>query len=308
MCVLVVLHRSVPDYPVVAAGDREEAYARQGEELQLLDDTPRIWGGRDPRAGGTWLALNEYGVVVGLTNRRERPYADNEVRSRGLLVLDLAHSTSAAEATERCVVEVRRQAYNGFNILCADPREVWEVQHTGHCVRYTRLEGVLHVVTNGEVDDRSESRIERACQTLEPVVDLGIEKVAPVIQRMLAELKATANESEADQSLSGMNQTLAKLADLWHPHIGIEERDIYDVEIIAGVMDADENVRVGQMLAEKAQQYVVPPCLGIPWLLYNLPPDLRAGLTRTMPPAVVEELAPVAWKAHWAPMRPFLLD
>jgi hemerythrin-like domain-containing protein len=129
-----------------------------------------------------------------------------------------------------------------------------------------------------------------------------------VMERMLEELKATANESEADQSLSGMNQALAELADLWHPHIGIEERDIYDVEIIAGVMDADENVRVGQMLAEKAQQYVVPPYLGIPWLLYNLPHDLRASLARTMPPAVVEELAPVAWKAHWAPMRPFLLD
>jgi hemerythrin-like domain-containing protein len=133
-----------------------------------------------------------------------------------------------------------------------------------------------------------------------------------VMERMLEELKAAASavagESEAGQSLSGLTRILVELAELWHPHIGIEERDIYAIEIIAGVMDVDENVRVGQMLAEKAQQYVVPPYLGVPWLLYNLPPDVRASFARTMPPTVTEELVPVTWKAHWAPMRPFLLD
>ena len=129
-----------------------------------------------------------------------------------------------------------------------------------------------------------------------------------VMEGMLEELKTAAGGSDAAQSLGGMTKTLSELADLWHPHIGIEERDIYDVEIIAGLMDVDENVRVGQMLAEKAQQYVVPPYLGIPWLLYNLPPDQRASFARTMPPAVIQELVPVAWKEHWAPMGPFLLD
>ena len=30
---------------------------------------PRILGGRDEVAGGTWLAVNEHGVVAGLTNQ-----------------------------------------------------------------------------------------------------------------------------------------------------------------------------------------------------------------------------------------------
>ena len=30
---------------------------------------PRIIGGRDERAGGTWLAVGEHGVVAALTNR-----------------------------------------------------------------------------------------------------------------------------------------------------------------------------------------------------------------------------------------------
>ena len=98
------------------------------------------------------------------------------------------------------------------------------------------------------------------------------------------------------------------MADLWHPHIAIEERDIYDVETIAGVMDLDENVRVGQMLAEIAQQHVEPAYLGVPWLLYNLPPDVRAIVAQTMPPVMTQELIPVVWKDKWAPMKPFLLE
>jgi hypothetical protein len=129
-----------------------------------------------------------------------------------------------------------------------------------------------------------------------------------MLDELRARLEAAADHSAAAEALSGVTRVLAGLSELWHPHVGIEERDIYDVEIIAGVMDVDENVRVGQMLGEKAQQYVVPPYLGVPWLLYNLPPDERAKFARTMPATVINQLVPGDWKAHWAPMRPFLLD
>lgn len=226
MCVLVLLHRAIPNYPILAAGNREEAYARQGEEPQLLDHTPRIWGGRDPKAGGTWLAFNEYGVVVGLTNRREHPYAAGEVRSRGVLVLDLAHLPSAAEVTKGCAVQLNQQAYNGFNLLCADPQEVWNIQHTGHSTTYERLLGPLHVVTNGDVDDRSEPRIERAWQTLEPVVNIGLGKVVPVLQRMLAERGAGPDDPAAmcryGKQSGTLSSTILAIADpiehtrCWH--------------------------------------------------------------------------------------------
>lgn len=226
VCVLVILHRSVLDYPIVVAGNREEAYARQGEEPQLLNEAPRIWGGRDPRAGGTWLALNEHGVVVGLTNRRECPYATSQVRSRGVLVLDLAHSISAAEATERCIQQLNHDRYNGFNVLCADVREVWKIQHKGRHTRYERLMGPLHVVTNGDVDDRSEPRIERAWQILSPIMERGPEEFIRVIQGMLAD-RGTGSDDPAAMCLYGeqggtLSSTILAVADpiegtrCWH--------------------------------------------------------------------------------------------
>ena len=38
-----------------------------------LTDPPRILAGRDPYAGGTWLGVNEHGVLVAVTNRRKTP-------------------------------------------------------------------------------------------------------------------------------------------------------------------------------------------------------------------------------------------
>ena len=40
-------------------------------------------GGRDELAGGTWLAVNEHGVVAGLTNQPAAVGRDASKRSRG---------------------------------------------------------------------------------------------------------------------------------------------------------------------------------------------------------------------------------
>ena len=52
-------------------------------------------GGRDELAGGTWLAVNEHGVVAGITNRPSPGGRDPTKRSRGELPLLLAKHRSA---------------------------------------------------------------------------------------------------------------------------------------------------------------------------------------------------------------------
>jgi hemerythrin-like domain-containing protein len=132
-----------------------------------------------------------------------------------------------------------------------------------------------------------------------------------VMEGILEELQATAEavtaEAQAGDSLNDLNRAVTRLADLWHPHIQKEE-GIYDVEMIAALMDVDENVRLGQMLAEHGQQHLQPPYLGMPFVLYNLPAEERAILAQKMPPIVTQQLVPVDWKERWAPMQPFLLD
>ena len=70
MCLLVIAFQMITDAPLIVAANRDERYDREATYLtSLLSVSPRTLGGRDELAGGTWLAVNEHGVVAGLTNK-----------------------------------------------------------------------------------------------------------------------------------------------------------------------------------------------------------------------------------------------
>src|SRR5208283_5304222 len=97
MCLLALFFRVVEDAPVVVGANREEEYARGGEPPQVLPGPPNAVGGRDPRSGGTWLGVNERGVLVAVTNRlKSEP--PSQPRSRGLLARDLLGCDTATAA------------------------------------------------------------------------------------------------------------------------------------------------------------------------------------------------------------------
>jgi uncharacterized protein with NRDE domain len=100
MCLLAVMHRIHPDAPLVVAANRDEDPARPAVAMTVLRPAgPRILGGRDEQAGGTWLAINEHGVMAGLTNRPGRTEGPGR-RSRGELPLALARFATAQEAVD----------------------------------------------------------------------------------------------------------------------------------------------------------------------------------------------------------------
>jgi uncharacterized protein with NRDE domain len=128
MCTLIALHRCVEAAPLVVAANRDEYLHRPAEGPALRETAHgRVVAPRDQRAGGTWLGLNERGVVAAITNRRcEAP--DPDRRSRGLIVLDALASASAREAAEE-IEGLAIGAYNPFNLLVAD-------RHSAHLFSY----------------------------------------------------------------------------------------------------------------------------------------------------------------------------
>ena len=132
MCLLALFYRVVEDAAVVVGANREEAYRRGGEPPRLHDGPCRWVGGVDPAAGGTWLGVNEHGVLAAVTNRRKdaRPARP---RSRGLLVRDLLGCPTAAAASELAVRELDADRYDGCNIVCRRRRATpwWSTAATG---------------------------------------------------------------------------------------------------------------------------------------------------------------------------------
>jgi uncharacterized protein with NRDE domain len=164
MCLLAIFFRIAEDAPLIVGANREEAYARGGEPPHVLDGPFRAVGGRDPVAGGTWLAVNEHGVVIAVTNR-PKLQPPTAPRSRGLLVHELLACPTGAAARDLAARELSKNAYAGCNLVCADADNVF-VLHAGDWLRVRPMPPGIHVLTSHDVNDGSDPRIDHASRWL----------------------------------------------------------------------------------------------------------------------------------------------
>lgn len=157
MCLLIALHHVHPDGPLLVAANRDELYARPSEPMAVLRPAdPRVIGGRDRIAGGTWLAVNEHGVVAGLANVPAAGGRDSEKRSRGELPIILARHRSASEAVAALLNSSRPEEYNPAVLLVGDRASLFYVEWTGAGqARISRLPPGLHVLENRPLGGRS---------------------------------------------------------------------------------------------------------------------------------------------------------
>ena len=63
MCTILVFNRVIPDIPVLIAANRDEIYNRPSSGAVVLQQEPRIVGGRDEIGGGTWMGVTEHGFL-----------------------------------------------------------------------------------------------------------------------------------------------------------------------------------------------------------------------------------------------------
>lgn len=162
MCTLAIYFKAFADYPVVIAANRDEYLARPALPPTVLCDEPRIIGGKDLRASGTWLGINRRGIVAGLLNRRNGT-AENDpnLRSRGLLCLDALRHSSPADAAH--FVDAQNGSnYNPFNLLIASREQAFVAYNRYSRIELVRLEPGFHLLTNIDVDDFECPRISRS--------------------------------------------------------------------------------------------------------------------------------------------------
>ena len=124
MCLILTALDSHPDYFLVVAANRDEFYDRPTAAAGFWPERPGILGGRDLKAGGTWLGIDRTGRFAAVTNYRQGEREPTAPRSRGLLVSDYLESDISVRAhLER--VERDAALYNGFNLIAGDARELF---------------------------------------------------------------------------------------------------------------------------------------------------------------------------------------
>lgn len=149
MCTLIVRHDMDTWCSTLIAANRDEFYHRPATGPQLLVDAPRIVGGRDEQAGGTWLGFTDDGLFLGLTNQRSFAGRNDSLRSRGELVVE-ALRAGTFEGVQRHLEALDARDYNEFNLIFGDGSRACAAygRSTSRTIELEALGRGVHVLCN----------------------------------------------------------------------------------------------------------------------------------------------------------------
>jgi hypothetical protein len=169
MCTVVILNRRGHDWPLLLAANRDEMADRPAKSpARHWSDRPRVIAGLDELGRGTWLGLNDFGVVAAVLNRLNTLGPAPGLRSRGELPLEALDHAEARVAAE-AIADIDPHAYRPFNMIIADNREAFWIraQHAGNgsgvegAVEVSELPQGLSMITAYDRNDTNSPRIRR---------------------------------------------------------------------------------------------------------------------------------------------------
>ena len=127
-------------------------------------DRTNVVAGLDRLAGGSWLGLNDEGVVACVMNRMNTLGPAPGRRSRGELVLEaLDHADAVAAADALSALDPA--AYRAFNMVIADNRDAFWLRNLGHPQGWVEAEPLtpgLSMITAHDLNDTTKSARIRA--------------------------------------------------------------------------------------------------------------------------------------------------
>ncbi|MEJ0068805.1 MAG: NRDE family protein [Pseudomonadota bacterium] len=124
--------------------------------------------GRDRLAGGSWLGLNDHGLVACVLNRRHTLGPDPDKRSRGELVLEALDHADAEDAAG-ALAGLAPASYRGFNLVIADNRDAYWLKNEAGSITNTRLPPGLTMLTAVDANARAHPRVARHLPRFEAV-------------------------------------------------------------------------------------------------------------------------------------------
>jgi hypothetical protein len=160
MCTLVILRRPGHHWPVIVGANRDEMTSRPWRGPgRHWPDRPEVVAGQDLEAGGSWLGVNDHGLVAGVLNRPGALGPAPGRRSRGELVLE-ALDHADADAAAAALAHLDGRAWRPFNLVVADARDAFWLRHEGGAgVSVQRVPAGTSMITAHDLNDTGSPRI-----------------------------------------------------------------------------------------------------------------------------------------------------
>lgn len=158
MCLITFRYDSKSEYPFVLIANRDESYQRKSAAIHRWEDKPTIIGGRDLKAGGTWLAFNEEGRFAALTNQPFTQHEPVELTSRGSLITDfLEGEMTSLEYAE--TLRKDRMKYDGYQLLFGSLNDLYVYNNVSDDLKH--LDDQVQSISNTR-DDLSAYRQQKS--------------------------------------------------------------------------------------------------------------------------------------------------
>lgn len=220
MCLVgIALGASSSAFPLVVAANRDEFFVRETAPLDWWSfeqpgqrPGPPILGGRDLRAGGTWLGVTSAGRIALVTNVREPAAVPPNAPSRGNLVPEWL---AGDESFDAFFDRIDAGGYAGVNVLALAPTRAGDTIDARHFSNRERVRHVLspgvHALSNATLDTpwpkvvALQSRIEaalRATTDVSVLSDLLFSALADEALAPDASLPSTGVPLAVERSLS----------------------------------------------------------------------------------------------------------
>ena len=197
MCLILFAWHAHPGFPLVFAGNRDEAHARPSAPAGFWSDDPEIFGGRDLEKGGTWLGVARSGRLAAITNYRDGTAAKNAPRSRGQLAADFLRSTEDPRAfLER--VAARTSDYGGFSLIVSDLQRMFWMSNRNRSIGEV-LPGV-HGLSN-HLLDTPWPKITRGKERISALMRSDEASLIPGLQDVLADRTVAADSDLPDTGI-----------------------------------------------------------------------------------------------------------
>jgi len=163
MCTVIIYRDPKSPWPTLVAANRDEMSGRSWRPpARHWGEHPHVIAGIDDEAGGTWMGVNDDGVVAAVLNRPGSLGPAEGKRSRGELPLEALSHSEAKEAAE-ALAHLDGRAYRSFNLVIADALDAFWLRSTGDTskIEANIIPPGLSMVTANDLNDRSSSRIAR---------------------------------------------------------------------------------------------------------------------------------------------------
>jgi hypothetical protein len=165
MCTLVILRRPGHDWPLIVAANRDEKIDRPSlPPARHWPDRDNVTAGKDELAGGTWLGVNDDGIVAGILNRMGTLGPDPDLRSRGELPLE-ALDHAEAEEVAAALFDLDPHAYRPFNMFIGDAKEAFWISSVNEYgepgMRLGDIPMGVSMLTDSDLNDNMSPRVMR---------------------------------------------------------------------------------------------------------------------------------------------------